>query len=433
MQETPRLFQDTAPYLRELIDIPQVPLLSRSTNSLCMLGSCFTWHLHNEALRGLGINSLFQWRTGFHFSTESLSNLLQRIAQETPHGEDDLYHYPDEIGGFRPFRYYFNQRFPVEQKEAVLAQLASLDAQCVASIRNCSTLLLVTGTPRVVRLKKNGQCVTVTAKMPAADYEHKRNSAEEEAGHLERFVAAVRQIRGGHLPTMVFMLSPMRYMFHPLCAETFDGGREQRERLGSPYVEDNLGKAILRVGLQTFLDKHTDEGFHYFPGYEVVMDEMRSHEAFCGSHAEVPHFPHVSHYVAKRFLGTYVAPKLVGQIESAATLNLLCQDIQATQMPGQVRILLENFVTNLLPRIVEQIGGDMPNAALLRAVLLLLGSATQHAPEQALACLQTLRQAVAQWPTVAIWGTGGNYQSVFSQTVQAFKEEMDFVLTDGNP
>ncbi len=432
MSDSIKIFQDTAPYVRRLIEMPCVPLLTRSSDSLCLLGSCFTWHLHNEGLRSLGLNSFFQWATGFHFSTESLANLMERIADGTPHSEEDLYYYPDEIGGFRPFQYYFNQRFPVEQKEDVLHQLDVLDEQCAAALRNCSHLMLVTGTPRVVRLRATGQCVAVAAKMPRFDYTHHRNSVEEEVIHLSRVVDSVLRIRNGAPLPIFFMLSPMRYMFHPLCAEACTPTLVDSARQGSPYVEDNLGKAIMRVALHTFLDKHPDEDFHYFPGFELVQDELRAHEPFCGEHAHVPHFPHTSHYVVKRFIEHYVAQEIISQIEMSEELHKWTESVNSTLIPAQKVKMLDDFTQSLLPRIVAFAGKDRLNSALLRNMFLFLGACARHAPEKAAEAFRFVCRAMNGDLNIAIWGVGGNYSAVFSEGVRVLvREGVRVVLTDG--
>ncbi len=428
MTDSIAIFEDTAPYVRRLVELPRTPLLTRSSDALCLLGSCFAWHLHNEALRGLGLNSFFEWRTGFHFSTESLANLLEGVAGGAPHTEDDLYFYPDALGGFRPFRYYFDQRFPVERKDEVLGQLAVLDAQCAGAIRNCTHLLLVTGTPRVVRLKATGQCVAVTAKMPRCDYEHHRNTVEHEVAQLERVTEYVLRIRDGKPLTMLFMLSPMRYMFHPLCAE------EHETDKGSPYVEDNLGKAIMRVALHTFLEKNAGKDRRYFPAYEIVIDELRSHEPFCGDHAHVPHFPHVSHYVVRRFLDAYVARDLLSQIESSETLAKWTETMEALLLPAQKEAMLADFVRDMLPRIRAFATRDKLNAALLRNVFLFLAACAGQSPGPGAEAFAAVCRAMDSPPAIAVWGVGGRYQAVFSAGVARLGQgAARLALTDGSP
>ncbi len=434
MSHALRIFQDTAPHVRPLIEMPHHPLMTRSSDSLCLLGSCFTWHLHNEALRGLGLNSIFQWHTGFHFSTESLANLLERIADGTPHGEEDLYWYPDEVGGFRPFRYYFNQRFPAEQKDDVLARLAVLDGECAAAIRSCSHLMLVTGTPRVVRLRKTGECVAVTARMPADDYVHHRNSVEEEIRNLERYKAAVLRIRGGRPVTMLYMLSPMRYMFHALCSE---GCSEDRTDQASPFIEDSLGKAIMRVALHSFLERQTGGTDHYFPAFELVIDELRAHESFCGDHAHVPHFPHVSHYVVRRFAETHASRGLQEQMELSEELARMAETARGLLMPAQKAALLKEFVATRLPRLCELAGADEDgrlNSSLFRSAFLLLGACAKAEPDEAAAALRALCDAMPGEVRIAIWGAGGNYAEMFSEGVRLLADKAAHcVLTDGSP
>lgn len=409
------------------IDVPGCGVVDSPSAVFCNLGSCFAAHVE-DVFRLYGVNSYFRTETCKHFSAESMLHVLDRLAGGRKGLADgELYAYEDELGGLRPLGYHFLERFHGD-KAALEERLAWLDAQLLANIRKCTHMIVTLGIANVVRLKATGQCVNRVSGMPAELYDVTRHSVEEELGHLKALVERVRELRGGSLPAMFFTISPQRYMFHPqFDFDTRDDSCMARFT-DSPYVENCVSKATLRVAVDMLLKASPGRPLYYFPAYEIVIDELRAQESFTGKGSASVTWPLTPRYVAKRFFQSYFSPQCLRQITLLDKLHVFAASMRHLResKPSYVlKCLRRDFVDGL-----EELGSTWRdyNAGYVRHL---------HSLAVDLGCAETALRAARAFfrgaRTVAVWGVSGYYAKYVSPLVRALGGEVRFVLADGDP
>jgi lysophospholipase L1-like esterase len=121
-------------------------------------------------------------------------------------------------------------------------------------------VFLTLGTNHVYRLKETGEIVDNCEKRPAALFEEEELTGDECAENLQK---AVELVRANQPDVQVVMtVSPIRY-----------------RKYG--YHESQLSKATLLLAIDKLLHQTSDIGhLHYFPAYEIVMDELRDYRFY---------------------------------------------------------------------------------------------------------------------------------------------------------
>jgi len=121
-----------------------------------------------------------------------------------------------------------------------------------------STVFLTLGTNHVYRLRETGEIVDNCQKRPAALFQEEQLSVDDCTDYLRRIVDALRARRSD--VRAVFTVSPIRY-----------------RKYG--YHESQLSKATLLLAVDRLLH-HYPSTVHYFPAYEIVLDELRDYRFY---------------------------------------------------------------------------------------------------------------------------------------------------------
>ena len=122
------------------------------------------------------------------------------------------------------------------------------------------TVFLTLGTNHVYRLKETGEIVDNCEKRPAALFQEEELTVDECAEYLRK---AVELLKACQPEVRVIMtVSPIRY-----------------RKYG--YHESQLSKATLLLAIDKLLHQTSDiRHLHYFPAYEIVMDELRDYRFY---------------------------------------------------------------------------------------------------------------------------------------------------------
>ena len=123
-----------------------------------------------------------------------------------------------------------------------------------------SLVFLTLGTNHVYRLKETGEIVDNCEKRPAALFQEEELSVDQCADCLRQSVELLRQQNAD--VKVIFTVSPIRY-----------------RKYG--YHESQLSKATLLLAIDQLLHLTSDiRHLHYFPAYEILMDELRDYRFY---------------------------------------------------------------------------------------------------------------------------------------------------------
>ena len=137
-------------------------------------------------------------------------------------------------------------------------------------------VFLTLGTNHVYRLKETGEIVDNCEKRPQRLFQEEQLSVESCADYLQQTVDLLRQ-RNPEVH-VVMTVSPIRY-----------------RKYG--YHESQLSKATLLLACRSF---------HYFPSYEILMDELRDYRFYA---ADMLHpSDQAVDYIWERLVDSYFSP-----------------------------------------------------------------------------------------------------------------------------
>lgn len=133
-------------------------------------------------------------------------------------------------------------------------------------------VFLTLGTNHVYRLKETGEIVDNCEKRPAALFQEEELNIDECAEYLRKAVELLR----AHQPEVqvVLTVSPIRYRKY--------GYHESQLSKATLLlaIEKAISSWHLAFGKQQTVNSQQPTALHYFPAYEIVMDELRDYRFY---------------------------------------------------------------------------------------------------------------------------------------------------------
>ena len=223
--------------------------ISHDDRVLCV-GSCFAEHIGGRLERlkfSCHVNPF-----GIVYNPISIAQTLGRVLSGQPFGEAELI---DNQGLWHSFAHHgrFSKPGPRPTLEGINSALVSSQK----FLQKTNRLLLTLGTANVFQLRKTGEVVANCHKFPGGDFVRRRLSVEEVAGALTHILRQLKK----ELPELevIATVSPVRHL---------------RDGL----LENQRSKATLLLGLEKTMDELPF--VHYFPAYELVLDDLRDYRFF---------------------------------------------------------------------------------------------------------------------------------------------------------
>ncbi|GHT67601.1 hypothetical protein FACS189452_05630 [Bacteroidia bacterium] len=153
--------------------------------------------------------------------------------------------------------YTHHSRFAHPDKNLCLQQHNESILRGAWGLKTADFLVITLGTSWAYRLKKTGEVVANCHKTPAKEFEHFMLQPNEIADLLTELVQNL-QCKNPQLQ-IIFTVSPIRHWK--------DGAHGNQ-----------LSKAALLLAIDDVL--HATQGTHYFPAYEIMLDELRDYRFY---------------------------------------------------------------------------------------------------------------------------------------------------------
>ena len=230
------------------------PLEGRLTykDSILFVGSCFADEIGNRCTE-----RYFDTRVnpfGVLFNPCSISDCLGLLEGYGINAEQCSFIPEDVIetsGGFCSFHHHGSMARPTAQEFLDNANKVLADASDFYYREGWVVVTL--GTAFIYTDKETGNVVANCHKLPADRFERTMIDADQVYDALSQYVAA----RPGR--QWIFTVSPVRHLADGLHANT-------------------LSKATLHLGIQKLVERYPNA--HYFPAYEILMDELRDYRFY---------------------------------------------------------------------------------------------------------------------------------------------------------
>lgn len=250
------------------------PLEKRLTykDSILFVGSCFADEIGSRCAE-----RYFDTRVnpfGVLFNPCSISDCLGLLEGYGINAEQCSF-IPDDViqtsGGFCSFHHHGSMARPTAQEFLDNANKVLADASDFYYREGWVVVTL--GTAFIYTDKESGNVVANCHKLPADRFERTMISADQIYDALSQYVAA-RPNR-----QWIFTVSPVRHLADGLHANT-------------------LSKATLHLGIEKLVNRYPNA--HYFPAYEILMDELRDYRFYADDmmHPSVQ----AADYIFERFM-----------------------------------------------------------------------------------------------------------------------------------
>lgn len=251
------------------------------------LGSCFAENISERLAKAKF--SVTTNHFGVLFNPLSIANAIERLDATRAFAVCDI-----EAGRENFFSFDAHSSLDGKSQTEAFANLNRAVAQGAKALSESDWVILTFGTAWIY--EKGGRVVANCHKQPASQFSRRRLSVAE---IIERYDALFEGVLRDK--KVLFTVSPVRH-------------------IGDGLQENSVSKAILRLAVEELVAKH--ENAHYFPSYEILIDDLRDYRYY-GEDLAHPSKVAVD-YVWERFCEVILSPKAqellprIAQIVSAA-------------------------------------------------------------------------------------------------------------------
>ncbi|VBB43473.1 GSCFA domain protein [uncultured Paludibacter sp.] len=262
------------------VNIPASTVQIGYNDKLMTLGSCFAENIGKkltDAFFQVNINPF-----GVLYNPMSVNDSLQKLMGNDFYTETELFEHQSLWHSFSHSSLYSG-----ETKKECLQKINASLQEARKFLQETRFLLITFGTAWIYENTEDGKTVANCHKLPANRF-HRRRLSVTEIG--EKFTILLSQLkaRNPHLE-VIFTVSPIRHWK--------DGAHE-----------NNVSKSVLHLAIEELKEKFPF--VHYFPAYEIQLDELRDYRFYA------PDMLHPSEtavdYIWKRFSETYFGKETEG-------------------------------------------------------------------------------------------------------------------------
>ena len=244
---------------------PQAFCLEQQSDHIMTVGSCFATEMAAK-MKDAGFDVLHN-PFGVLYNPLSIAECLERCLDDRPIDSGDLV----EVDGLW-HSWLHHGSFSRSSKEECLEVCNRAIHEAHEFLERATCLIVTFGTAYVFELVENGMVVGNCHKAVAARFARRRLTVDEIVSRWQPLLA--------RLPQAVFTVSPIRHMA--------DGAH------GNQLSKSTLILAVDQ--LQT----------HYFPSYEIMMDELRDYRFYADNMTHPS--PLAVDIIWERFAETYFTP-----------------------------------------------------------------------------------------------------------------------------
>ena len=241
------------------------------------LGSCFAENISERLAKAKF--SITSNPFGVLFNPESIANAIDRLADTRSFAVCDI-----TAGRENFFSFDAHSSLDGKTHTEAFANLNRAVAQGAKSLAEADWVILTFGTAWVY--EHEGRVVANCHKQPAAQFERRRLSVEEIVERYSKLLEGAL-----HDKKVILTVSPVRHV-------------------GDGLQENSVSKATLRLAVEELVAKY--ENAHYFPSYEILIDDLRDYRYYADDLAHPSKM--AVDYVWERFCEVVLTPKAQAEL-----------------------------------------------------------------------------------------------------------------------
>lgn len=227
------------------VSVKKSEFLISHNDSFFLIGSCFTESI-GEKLAICKFDT-FTNPTGIIFNPISVVNGLKSVFNQTEYFEENLI---EHNGKWISFQHHGS--FSSFDKERCLSEINSSIKKAHQQLNKSKTIFITLGSAWVYEIADFG-VVANCHKIPNNKFEKRLLSVKEILSIFNQIKEDLKEFN------VVFTVSPVRHVKDGLH-------------------ENNLSKSTLLLAINNLVEQN--KNYHYFPAYELVIDELREYRFY---------------------------------------------------------------------------------------------------------------------------------------------------------
>ena len=255
-------------------------------DGLLFLGSCFADEV-GGICRGLGFDALVN-PFGVLYNPASIAQSIERLGNGKPFTQDDVI----AVGEGQYCTFSHNTAFWQTNEETLLESVNKGLKTAHERFLGAKWVVISLGTSWVFRHKETRQVVSNCHKLPAWQFERDFLTVEQSVDYL------AKMLQDHPDKQFIFTVSPLRHLKDGLH-------------------ENQLSKAALLLAVDEVYKSFGNA--HYFPAYEILMDELRDYRFY--KEDMVHPTEQAVRYIWERFADFAIDPKEKPAMQAAAELK----------------------------------------------------------------------------------------------------------------
>lgn len=235
--------------------LTQIPLSAKQPainyrSKILLLGSCFTENIGAK----FEYYQFQNWQNpfGIIFNPISIENLVSRAIVGDIFIADDIF---EHLGVFHSFEVH--SMLSKLEGDTLLNDLNKRLEVFKVYLSTATHIFITLGTSWVYRLNRNDEVVANCHRIPQSEFTKELLGIREIAASLNTLIGHIESVNKN--ATIIFTVSPVRHVK--------DG-----------MIENSQSKAHLISAIHKVIS--TGNSRHYFPSYEIMMDELRDYRFY---------------------------------------------------------------------------------------------------------------------------------------------------------
>jgi len=259
------------------------------SSKILLLGSCFSENIGNKL-------AYYKFQTnqnpfGISFHPKAIENIITNAINEKEYVAEDLIFQNERWHNFDAHSCLSNT-----DKQQLLKNLNSAILATNKNLNEASHLIITLGTSWVYRFIENDKIVANCHKIPQKKFLKELLSVDEIIESLSKIIALLKSINKNI--QIIFTVSPVRHLK--------DG-----------FVENTQSKGHLITAIHNVINDR--ENTHYFPAYEIMMDELRDYRFY---EEDMIHPSKTAiNYIWERFVATWFSENSETTMKQVAVIQ----------------------------------------------------------------------------------------------------------------
>ncbi len=235
---------------RTKVELPKIQDTIQHSDSLMLWGSCFTENIGKRLIDNKFSCDLNPF--GILYNPMSIALAIRQILEDKEYTENDLTARNDEW-----FSYMHHSSFSAHDKETCLQRINGRLKEARKHLEEADWIIFTWGTSWVYQLTTTRTIVGNCHKMPDKMFIRSRVEAETIYTEYQSLIVEIRKLNPK--VRFLFTVSPIRH-----AKDGMHGNQ--------------LSKSTLLLSIDKICKEIT--GCHYFPSYEIMMDELRDYRFY---------------------------------------------------------------------------------------------------------------------------------------------------------